>query len=166
MNLDVNRKFFIKPGYICIPHQESLLHSVVGSGIIVTIYDRKKKIGGMVYFLKPQTQDTDKLSLYQAKPSIYYLLKLFKKRKCQKEDLEAGIYGGAFNPEHNNYDEDLHNHNVQQAEDILQKNGIEIHSSDVGGKRGRKIIFNTFSGEVIVAKVNHIRQGDWYPNVS
>lgn len=166
MNFQVTKKFYLQAGHVCIPYKESLLHGVVGSGIIVTVYDHLKKIGGMGHFLKAEDDDKKEVTLYHARPSIYYLLKLFEKHGSRKINLEANIYGGAFNINHINYKKDLHKINISKTEKILKDKGIRIHSKDVGGKRGRKIIFNTFSGETVVAKVNQIRNSDWYPNVS
>ena len=51
--------------------------------------------------------------------------------------------------------------NVKLATKVLRNNNILIKSQDVGGHMGRKVIFNTFTGETIVGKVNVLRQLDW-----
>ena len=46
---------------------------------------------------------------------------------------------------------------------ILAKQGIPVVSEDVGGRKGRKIVFNTQTNEIAVLKVGHLRKADWYP---
>jgi chemotaxis receptor (MCP) glutamine deamidase CheD len=41
-------------------------------------------------------------------------------------------------------------------------NEIEIITTDVGGQTGRKVIFDSGSGRIIVYKGINIRQDDWY----
>ncbi len=36
-----------------------------------------------------------------------------------------------------------------------------VASEDVGGKKGRKILFDTASGHVAVLKVHDLRREDW-----
>ena len=43
--------------------------------------------------------------------------------------------------------------NVAVAREFLRKHGIRIVAEDVGGARGRKILFHTKSGKVLVREV-------------
>jgi chemotaxis protein CheD len=49
------------------------------------------------------------------------------------------------------------------ARKILAKERINITSEDVGGEKGRKIVFNTHTNEMAVIKVDKLRTVDWYP---
>ena len=40
---------------------------------------------------------------------------------------------------------------------------IAIVSEDVGGRKGRKVVFNTNTNEIGVLKVEKLRVMDWYP---
>ena len=56
----IKREFFVHPGYLCVPKKPTLMYAVVGSGIVVTLYDAQKKCGGMSHFVKPhRLQKTD-----------------------------------------------------------------------------------------------------------
>ena len=44
---------------------------------------------------------------------------------------------------------------------ILRHFEIAVVSEDIGGRIGRKIIFDTYSGDVLVLKTNKVRRGDW-----
>jgi len=49
------------------------------------------------------------------------------------------------------------------ARKILIREMISIASEDVGGEKGRKIVFNTDMSEIAVIKVEKLRNKDWYP---
>jgi chemotaxis protein CheD len=47
--------------------------------------------------------------------------------------------------------------NVQMAKTLLAKMGITLKSSDTGGTVGRKLIFNTATGDVWIKRLNQSR---------
>ena len=49
------------------------------------------------------------------------------------------------------------------AVNILEKKGIHISSTDVGGDKGRKVIYNSETNHLAVVKAEKIRTEDWYP---
>ena len=75
--------------------------------------------------------------------------------------LEAQIFGGAYN--HEVSVKNIGKDNIRIAKSILIKKQVRVVSEDTGGERGRKIVFNTTSGDVAVLKVQRIREEDWYP---
>ena len=75
--------------------------------------------------------------------------------------LEAQIFGGAHNPMIS--PKDIGRYNILIARKVLLKKGIPIVSEDVGGEKGRKIIFHTATNEIAVLKVGAIRRENWYP---
>jgi chemotaxis protein CheD len=46
--------------------------------------------------------------------------------------------------------------------DWLEKNHYQVASKDTGGALGRKVVFNTENGEILVYKLKKIRNSDWY----
>lgn len=162
-NFLTKNALYVHPGYGYLQIRDSVLYTVVGSGIAIIIFDIHKKMGGMCHFIKPCDENITKTDPYYSIPSILGLLRLFYKRGSLKCDLETHIYGGAEDPAAPNYEPGLAVNNIKNAVSILKSNGYKIISQDVGGNKGRKIIFNTHTGEIIIAKVNNIRKSDWYP---
>ena len=60
-------------------------------------------------------------------------------------------------------DKDIGRENIEIARKILSKRKISIISKDVGGEKGRKVVFNTDTNEIAVLKVDSLRDDDWYP---
>ncbi len=49
------------------------------------------------------------------------------------------------------------------ARKILVKACVRVVCEDVGGEKGRKIVFNTETNEIAVLKADKLRKEDWYP---
>jgi chemotaxis protein CheD len=72
----------------------------------------------------------------------------------QRRNLEAKIFGGgcvigALRGRENH----LGGKNVDLARSLLREHGIQVVAEDVGGQRGRKLIFHTDSGDAWVRPV-------------
>lgn len=157
------QKLVVNPGYVCISKKPALLYAVVGSAVVVTIYDGKRKIGGMSHFVSSESSGKTATTPYCAYPSITSLISEMKKDTDDYSMFEASIYGGADNSEKPGYIKDQGRNNIEAANKILSEAAIDIVGCETGGKNGRKVIFNTRTGEVIVARVSKIREKDWYP---
>lgn len=157
------REYFLKKGYIYIPDAPTLISTVLGSGVSVCLWDRKRQRGGMNYFLYPKPDHhADARSLYGSVATIA-LIKFFKEDGSEIEDLEAQIIGGAVPIDAPSEYILVAKDNVTVARSVLGRYAIPIVAEDVGGNKGRKVVFNTFTNEVAIVHVDRIRQEDWYP---
>ena len=52
------------------------------------------------------------------------------------------------------------------ALEILSKLGVPVTEQDVGGTQGRKVVFDSHGGALLVVKVERLRAGDWYPGAA
>ncbi len=156
---------FVKPGFGLVPHVGDRLWSVVGSSVVVTLHDRTRTLGGMSHYFRPfRLEGRPATSIYAA-PALAWLIRQFLQMGSRREDLEAQIFGGAENRLAAEYEPGLGAENVRAGREILEQQRIEIGTMDVGGSRGRKIIFNCRTGESVVARVDKIRVSDWYPRL-
>lgn len=153
--------YFLQPGYIFVPGQNISISTVIGSGVSVCIYNRKKRIGGMNHFQFPYMGTKGKTTALYGNVSTMALIKIMLAHESRKKDFEAQIFGGAYNPQKKN--KDIGRENIEIARKILLKSKISIISEDVGGEKGRKVVFNTSTNEVAVLKVDSLRDIDWYP---
>jgi len=91
--------------------------------------------------------------------AVPYLIRLMVELGATREDLKAHVAGGGVNIE---FASRIGEDNAKVAEETLQKHKIEIVTLDVGGATGKRISFNTLSGELLVYTTNRIRETDWY----
>lgn len=161
-NQPVLKEFFLQPGTVCVPHDPTKIFTVVGSGVAVAIWEKQVKIGGLCHFIKPIREDKSIVSYKYALPSILGLIDQLEKKGGKLSNMEASIFGGSEKFGAKNYSHQLGIKNSDTAEEILSRKKIDIITRDIGSNRGRKIMFNTHTGESIVAKVNNLRENDWY----
>ena len=77
--------------------------------------------------------------------------------------LETYLYGGADNPSAPDFSGARGMRNLQTGFEILNKLGVRVAGSDVGGRFARKLVFYTGSGESMLAKVADLDVEEWYP---
>jgi len=69
----------------------------------------------------------------------------------KKHNLQAKIFGGSEILSNGNSLFSVGKRNIEVAHQLIEDYGIMVKSSHVGGKTGRKIRFNTATGEVIMS---------------
>ena len=157
----VCRDYFLKPGYIYLPQKPTVISTVLGSSVSVSIYDKRLKTGGMNHFLFPRPGCTDKNTAVYGNIAVPALIRMMIENGSKRSHLEAQIFGGAFNEVFSA--QDVGGDNFRTARQILTQKKIKVVSEDVGGSKGRKVVFNTLSYEIGILKVDRLRESDWYP---
>ncbi|MDH4121631.1 MAG: chemotaxis protein CheD [Deltaproteobacteria bacterium] len=158
------KDFFLKPGHVFLPVEPTLISTVVSSGIAVTLYDFRKGMGGMASYLEPVRPQHVLSTPVYACPAIIGLIQMFRKIGSRMEHLEAQLFGGSENELMSGFVAGLGEKNIEAALEILDREGIRVAGQDVGGYRGRKVVFQSATGEALAARVNAIRKKDWYPS--
>lgn len=138
---------------------------MLGSSIAVTLFDKQRKLGGMAHYSRPIRDRKYPSNAFFAAPAIVWLVRELTGGGSKPKDLEAQVFGGACQPNAPDFIPEIHSMNVAVGLELLEKQGIWVSSMDVGGSRGRKVIFNSLTGESAVAKVGQIRDDDWYPKL-
>lgn len=156
------RTVFLKPGFVCMPGEPACLCVVVSSGVAVTMFDRSKKRGGVGHYTYPYRETRSQSTPLYACASLVSLVRMLEESGSHLKDIEAWMYGGASNPEAPGYVADLAENNVRVGKELLVKLGVALAGEDTGGRQGRKVVFHTGTGESVVAKVDRLRQSDWY----
>ncbi|WP_045218366.1 chemotaxis protein CheD [Desulfonatronum thioautotrophicum] len=155
--------YFVRPGYVCVPVEPTRLAVVAASGVAVTLYDAGRRRGGMSHYIRPVREAGLSTPMFAA-PAIVTLAEMLFAAGSTAGDLEAHLYGGAENSEAQGYLPGLGRHNVQVGEELLDRLGIALAGRDVGGTRARKVVFHSATGECVVARVERVRETDWYPD--
>ena len=153
--------YFLQSGFIFLPEQATDISTVLGSCVAVCIYDKKRQKGGMNHFQLPSIYEPHKATARYGNIATLTLIHMLVHNGSKIKHLEAQIFWGAYNPRISR--QNVGRDNIKIARKVLAKKRIRIASEDVGGEKGRKIVFNTHSGEVAVLKVDKLRQSDWHP---
>lgn len=156
--MDLLKKYFLRPGYLFVSREPYLIYTVLGSCISICLWDNKRQMGGMNHYIYGKT-GSQKPSGKYGDAAIPHLIRMLTDLGSDPQNLKAHVVGGAQSLQ---LQSAVGRNNVAIAEDLLAKYRIEILTLEIGGHIGRKIIFNTHNGELLIYKVNKIRESDWY----
>ncbi len=156
-NLVDTEKYYLHPGYIYASSEKAHITTVLGSCVSICLWDKKKKFGGMNHFIYPKSEGKNNARFGNV--SCPYLIKLMLELGSNKEDLIAHVIGGAKNPV---IKSNIGKKNTEMALKVLEKYNIKIAVRDVGGQEGRKLLFDTTTGEIAINKGERVRESDWY----
>ena len=139
---------FLLPSALFTSYKEVQVLTVLGSCIAVCLWDEKENFGGINHYMLPLWNAQGLASPKYGNIAIEKLIEKMVIEGAKKEHLVAKIFGGAevLNLEQSLFD--IPQRNITIAYELLGREGIPIVSSSTGGRKGRKIIFNTFTGQV------------------
>ena len=140
-------KHYLIPGKVFASAEPYAITTILGSGVSICLWDLSTGIGGANHFLMPEGQDSDADSTRYADPANERLLQELRSLGADLNKLQAKIFGGSQpSVTFGNTTECLGDRNVHVASRFLALHGIPIKQREVGGTRGRKLIFNTDDG--------------------
>ncbi len=145
-----------------------VLYTIVGSCIATCIYDAERKVGGMNHFLLPGMVHPDEMlscdvgryGMYAMELLIGELIKLGARRN----DLKAKLFGGGKVLKFRTDDGDVTTSNIRFARKFLELEGIPTVNEDVGGNKGRKIMFYSDTTRVLVKRFDIRRERGFVRN--
>lgn len=131
----------------------TMVQTVLGSCVSVTMHCPRYRWGGIFHALLPRIGDFSSTTLKSERyryvdSAIMELLREFAKAGIYPDSLECKIFGGA-SPLHQNCDASAGKRNVEAARETLEREGVTVSASSVGGNVGRKLFFRTDTGLVL-----------------
>lgn len=152
---DNGRPFvYLHPGQMHVSAGTQAIRTLLGSCVAVCLWDARTQAGGMVHYLLPHAVEPhpdDGRYGDSAVPALINDMHALGARTC---DLRAKVFGGGcVVPALASRSGNLGDSNVQLAFDLLSAEGIPVMGSDVGGTRGRRILFHVDDGSAWVWKL-------------
>ena len=156
---------YLKPGEIHFSREPIIVTTVLGSCICITMYDNHTKFAAICHAALPRSaeatnkaRENNSTSQYQyVDTSIEWMIRQFEGNGIKHPDIEVKMFGGAemfTNGTTGNRPVSVGRKNIEMALRIIEKNRLKLKAGNVGGNKGRKVIFNTFTGEVFAKFVN------------
>jgi chemotaxis protein CheD len=123
----------------------------LGSCVGVFLFDRTNRIGGGAHITLPffDERDTVESKLHYADYAMETMLLRMQGIGASTNSLRAKIVGGANISGFSTLCVGMKN--TESVRNILIKKGIFLAGTDVGGKSGRKVRFDTFTGQVHIS---------------
>lgn len=137
--------------YGVVEAPDQLITIGLGSCVGITLYDKYKKIGGMVHIMLPENRKGLKPAKY-ADTGIPLLIEEMKKLGAKKNHMKAKIAGGAkmFSVTSKDSSLNVGERNVIKVKEVLKDLGISILGQDTGANYGRTMKFFTDDGRVLI----------------
>ena len=148
-------KHLLYPADIFVDKDPHIVSTILGSCVSVCLYDPVLKLGSINHFVLPQWNGHDLATMKYGNLAIIRILEELLLLGCKYENIVAKMFGGAEVLTGTPTNFHIGRRNVQIALDILNEFKIPILFSNVGGNRGRKINFNTLTGEVEHEFIRH-----------
>ncbi len=155
------KEYYLNPGELIFSKKPVIIKTVLGSCVAVCIYDKLNGYGGMCHFLLPESMENGLTTKY-GNIAIKLLINKFLKAGSEKKFLEASIVGGAFIIFGEKEIFFIGDRNIEVATNIINRNKIHIKSADTGGERGKRVVFNTLTNQLIVREFQQKNLDDLY----
>jgi len=149
----VEKTHYLMAGNLFVPEEAHLVTTVLGSCVSVCLWDGILRIGGINHYMLPFWNGEGLASPKYGNIAIAKLIERLQDLGSQKRNLRAKVFGGGIVLNVKNPFMNIGERNIQLAEDQLKNEGVPIVSADTGGNVGRKIIFNTGTGMVLMKKL-------------
>jgi len=137
-------RVYLAPGRLYVSSADVQVTTILGSCVAVCLWDPQARVGGVNHFLLPSgTPASPRFGDAAMAELIASVLELGARRAR----LMAKVFGGACVLEaFRGESASLGLRNVEAAHEWLRGAGIPVVSQDVGGHRGRKVVFRIRTG--------------------
>ena len=148
------QKIYLHPGQLYASGESSVVTTILGSCVALCLWDPLKQIGGINHFLLPVGGAVGPKSPRFGNVAVPELIGQIVKLGAERKRLQAKLFGGANVLEaFRDRDNHLGTQNVRIARELLQAEAIPVVGEDVGGHKGRKLIFLTDDGSAWVKEL-------------
>lgn len=139
--------------------QPAEVTTILGSCVAVCLWDRYLGVGGINHYMLPTWNGMELASPKYGNIAIERLTERMLQLGCKKNNLIAKVFGGGEVITVSSSSMHIGERNIMVAEEMLSELNIPIVGRSTGGKNGRKIIFNTHTGEVLQCYIKNSMGG-------
>ena len=151
------RRVFLHAGQVVVPREPTEITTILGSCVAICMWDPVAAVGGMNHYMLPADIGIEVATPRYATYATNALIEQLQAAGAALERLRARVYGGACIltaaslPAH-----DLGSQNVRAARELLSARHIPVIEERTGGVHGRKVIYQTSTGDATVVQVNRV----------
>jgi chemotaxis protein CheD len=149
---------FLKPGELVLSAQPMLITTLLGSCVAVTMYNQRLGLAAICHALLPHRAKEQNCSHQDigkyVRCAVGLMLEELNARGVLNGEIEAKLFGGSdmFDAVAGSRPS-VGRQNREMALKTLEEASVRVLTRDLGGTRGRKIIFNTQTGEVYLKRM-------------
>ncbi len=156
-------KIYLKPGEVCFSQRPVRVTTILGSCVAVTMFHRPSGVAAICHALQPVCplqpagcRDRCPKKYQYVSCVVPIMAARMMETGYRAREIEAKVFGGAAlfrsNPALPSQ-LTIGRQNVETAMALMCHSGFMVKASHVGGDEGRKIIFDTRTGDVLLKGV-------------
>ena len=140
-------------GQVVVVHKPNRLTAVLGSCIGVALYHNLSHAGVLSHVVLPESNGRNDNPGRYADTAIHFMLEQLRKHGIPTSGLIAKIAGGAcmFG---SGGPLQIGEANIKSVTEHIAKAGIRLAGQDVGGRSGRRVIFEPSGGTLTIEVCN------------
>ena len=155
--------YSLKPGELFLGEEVAQIETLLGSCVAVVMFSPRCRVGAVSHSMLPSCRNEEPCASRCLQGprfvdcSIQRMLEWFLKKGIMRSELVVKLFGGSdmFSADQDRVHKGIGQQNIDRALQVLEQEGLHLAASDVGGVRGRKIIFKTHTGEVFLKRLRH-----------
>jgi len=159
MDTIIKPDHFLYPGTLFAKKGEYIVTTILGSCVSVCLWDPVLKVGGINHYMLALWNGEGLPSPKYGNIAIEKLIEKVLGFGSRKQNLKAKVFGGGEVLQSSSGLLNISKRNIEVATNMLDEAHIPIVASDVGGSLGRKLIYNTETGGVLLRKVKKTLTG-------
>lgn len=145
---------YLYAGQLFVSARPARITTILGSCLAMGVWDPVSGVGGMNHYMLPQDVGMNCSTPRYARTAIQELFAQLIAAGANLTRAQAKIFGGAcVMASFQAGGMDLGTRNTTVAREYLDSARIPVVFEDVGGTRGRKVVFRTDTGTALVRKV-------------
>jgi chemotaxis protein CheD len=161
-------KLSVQPGQLYIARTPMVLQTILGSCVGITFWSARLGIGALCHGILPKCprgvggQEGHRYVDF----CIRYLAEQFDAMGVRRQELEVKVFGGAdvLPVAARRIDRPtVGAMNCRTAMEVVQEQGLIVAATDLGGARGRTILFHTGTGEVLARRLARLSESSALP---
>ena len=140
---------YLRPGEYCIVTEPTILETLVGSCVCVCLYNFRNGCAAMNHFLRDRPAKDSQVDTGEfGSTSTEHIIAKLMTIDDEPTHYRAMIFGGAAVLKTERGPSDIGTKNIDMASKVLADAHIRVAHKEVGGRRGRRVTFETETGTV------------------
>ena len=146
-------EIYLKPGELTVAERPALVSTVLGSCVAVTLFTPRLGVGAICHAMLPEARGETSFKFVDT--SLQHMLGRFDRLGVTRRELVVKLFGGAdmFELLQPSKTGSVGRQNIEIATRLLRQAGLPLKAADTGGRQGRKLLFYTHTGEVLLKRL-------------
>jgi chemotaxis protein CheD len=153
-DLPPSARIFLYPGELCVTREPTIVSTVLGSCVSVTMFHPRLKVGAMCHAMLPENGASSASEAFRfVDHAMLHMLEEFTRLGVRHDEIEVKLFGGSDVIAALSAAATIGEQNVEKALEIIDKERLRLFARDVRGEQGRKIFFHTHTGGVLLKRI-------------